>query len=311
MSNGNAQPAIAQTPVCHIGNRCHVSGKGIKTFGTKFSQKKVVELASSSVQLVGKHAVTSKVTRLASGVLIAPEVVLCDLHSLTSFKAGGTEILMFFECDAKTAPPGAFFQYVRTKRSWPSCTELDRKPQAVEVKTLEVGKVDTVDYALLLIKWNDINAGVVTLPRIPVMPNPGQEFSSEMLLIGHPQDSQDQGEPTQACAFRLLRERGPNPTTGDGVSYGYGEFNFTKGEGFSGGGVFNDKGQLVGLLKGSPGDTLRDKGILANHFAFLNLHLAAQRTENDPTRGRLALWFKTGNPLKPSDPSTSPKFKQK
>ena len=264
----------------------------------KFSQAKVLEFASSLVQIV----INNPPLRIGSGMLIAPQVVLCARHSL-EMASPDIKILMDFECDTRTAPPGAFFQYERAQSTWPSCTELATSPQATVVKTLEQEEINNLDYAMLLIRWAKILPGnIVKLPRVPVISKPGRNFTDEMLLIGHPwTKGTSQGEPTQACAFKRYRTDGPNPDTGTGDTYCYGEFGFSDGHGFSGGGVFNEQSEIVGLLKGSPGDTLKAQGFQHWHFAFLDIGLAADHTMNDPNRGRLKLWLNTGNPLKQND----------
>jgi hypothetical protein len=295
---GNPQPGVPQTPICRIGRRCHVSGKGLKTFGTRFPQKKVFDLASSSVQLV------SGGTRLASGTLIDPTVVLCAAHTLETISLKNLEILMCFECSAKTAPPGEFVQY-RNKAAWIQCSKLDTTPQAKVIQQLESGTADGLDYALLSIEWkNAVPASVadlyvVKLPRVPEIPQPSRTLTSELLLVGHPQGSSQQGEPTQASAGRLTRQQGPHPNTLTGDAYGYASFGASVG--FSGGGVFNTKGKIVGVLK----------GVRAYHtptgiggMAFVDLGRVADLTHpsKDPKRGRISRWLQ-GLPIrKPGDP---------
>jgi hypothetical protein len=265
----------------------------------------VQRLASSCIQLIipDPKGSSTKV-RIASGVLIAPEVALVAAHTLQSgIAAGKMEVLMDFECDAATAPPGAKSDYKGF--AFPSCTPLTTTSQAVDVKSLESDTPLSLDYAMVLIKWN--SASPVKLPRIPVFPKPGYVFSKELLLIGHPQDKTQQGEPTQAAAFTLVRDKAPNPTNlRDAVSanaYGYGKFLFTDGEGLSGGGVFNDQGELVGLLKGNTENVPGGGNWI---FCFLNLGMTEGITRGDPRRGRLNLWFTTGNnnPLKPGEGSS-------
>lgn len=299
-------PVVAPVPVCALGQRCHVNGKGLKTFGTKFPIALVQKIASSCITLVGDDTlsnppVTNK--KIASGVLIAPEVALFAAHSINTIGAKGVKVLMGFECDAATAPPGMFFQH---RSGWPSCTPLATASQAVGVKTLESGTSGEFDYEMVLIKWN--SASPVKLPRLPDFARPGFVFSNEMLMIGHPDNlTTVQGEETQACAFKLVKTNGPNPQNiGDPITddvYGYGEFGFTRGDGFSGGGIFNDQGEVVGLLKGSGTGVT---GMNPNNFCFLNLGLAAGKMQNDPRRGRLRLWFDGKDPLKTGDGGSSP-----
>lgn len=295
-SQNSPPPVVAPVPVCKLGERCHVNGKGLTMFGTKFPSALVQRLASSSIQLTGPNFNdrTKPDLRVASGVLIAPEVALFAAHSVNQgFSAGDIHPLMCFECSTTTAPPGMFSQY---RGGWPACTPLASTFQAVEVKTLEIDSAQDLDYALIRIKWTNAPGNVVKLPRVPVFPKMGTNLTNELLLIGHPDEfSTNQGEPTQACAFKLFKESGPNPQTGKGDVYGYGEFNFTRGAGFSGGGVFNEQGELVGILSGTAGNTI--PGLTSKHFAFLKLNRIHTNTENDPRRGRISAYLKTGNPL--------------
>src|SRR5262249_31099870 len=202
-------PVVAPVPVCKLGERCHVNGKGLKTFGTKFPISVVKKLASSCISLVADDVTTGiKNKRIATGVLIAPEVALFASHSMVGLST--INVLMDFECDASTAPPGMASQH---RNVWPACTPLATSAQAVEVKTLEAGANDEFDYVLMLIKWS--SASPVKLPRIPDFPKPSFVFSNEMLLIGHPDDGpapRGQGEPTQASAFKVVKVNGPNPS---------------------------------------------------------------------------------------------------
>ncbi len=291
-----APPVVSPVPVCKLGERCHINGKGLATFGTKFPLALVQKLASSCIQLTGVNFndPSKPDLRVASGVLIAPEVALFAAHSVSQgFSAGGVKALMCFECSAATAPPGMFSQY---RGSWPTCTPLATAAQAVEVKTLEIDSSNDLDYALIRLKWLNAVNGVVTLPRVPVFPKMGTNITKELLLIGHPDDFKtNQGEETQACAFKLFKDPGPNPQTQQGDVYAYGEFNFTRGSGFSGGGVFNEQGELVGILSGTPGNTI--PGLNPNNFAFLKLNRIVTNTTNDPRRGRMSAYLNTGNPL--------------
>jgi len=301
-----APPVVAPVPVCQLGQRCHVNGKGLTTFGTKFPIATVQTLASCSIQLCTPSTSGGADTRVASGVLITSQVALFAAHSVSS-GISTIKVLMDFECNKATAPPGMRFQY--QSGGWPACTSLATVTQAVEVKTLEISDSNEFDYAMVLIKWNSVSgSNTVSLPRVPTLPKPSFNFSNEMLLIGHPDDSSNQGEPTQAVAFKVVKVRGPNPNTNKDDCFGYGEFQFTQGTGFSGGPVYNDSGGLVGLLKGSSGGTI--PGLRPQDFAFLNLGLCAGKTSNDPRRGRLSQWFSTGNPLKPGDggAATPPTF---
>src|ERR1700726_577604 len=181
---------------CPIGHRCHVRGAGIDRFGEKFPADLIFHLASSSVQLV--H---SKVGRLASGTLIWPNVVLCAGHTLG--EPGGThveptdlEVMLFYECDSKTAPgPGTSFT---------TCTTLASEPQAKVTKLLENGldsENNPLDFALLSIEWlhaeDQGGKRIVKLPRSLSIPVPFGRITSDIVAIGHPDKLRGKGEPTQ------------------------------------------------------------------------------------------------------------------
>jgi hypothetical protein len=299
-------PVVMPVPVCSLGQRCHVNGKGLTRFGTKFPLAMVQRLASCCIQLTSPNFMNpgNPDLRVASGVLIAPEVALFAGHSLTQGMAvGQAKMILDYECDTATAPPGMRYQYY--PGAWPACTSLATVAQAVEVKTLEFSDKTEYDYGMLLIKWSSVSASnTVHLPRVPVFPKLSPSHSDEMILIGHPDDSSGQGEPSQACAFKLVKQRGPNPYNNQGDWFSYGDFGFSVATGFSGGGVFNDAGDLVGLMSGTPGNIIA--GLNPNNLAFNYLALVAGRTMNDPRRGRLLLWQTKGDPLKPGDGGSVP-----
>jgi len=299
---GKPQPAVSQSAVCAIGQRCHVAGKGLTRFGAKFTRDKVLEIASSSVLLID-HPPGGSRTPAGSGTLISDNVVLCAAHSLASM-GSHVEVLLFYECDPGTAPPGSIFQYnMRDPASvaaWRSCRKLRSKPQGRMLKVLEQGHPDGLDYALLSIEWTalvpDPKADLVEMPRHPVAAPASRAFTREVLAIGHPivtighppPQTMADVEPTQATAGMLLQQFGPNFNTGRGTDYGYASFSTQFG--MSGGGVFNDAGRIIGVTKGvAPG-----KG-----NCFLNLARAADAL---PT-SRLANWVNQGGVLKPGDPN--------
>jgi hypothetical protein len=299
---GKPQPAVPQTQVCLIGRRCHISGKGLTRFGTKFSSAKVRQIASSSVLLLDQPA-GQPPTPVASGTLISDNVVLCAAHSVPSL-GQSAKILMFYECDKNTAPPGSSDQYNMSDpasvSAWRGCTKLRSAPQAELVKVLEQGSPDDLDYALLSIRWTtlkpDPKADIVEMPRYPVAAAPSRNFSSEVLVVGHPivvvghpppQNMAD-AEPTEASAGQLHQQFGPNSETNKGQDYGYA--GFVSQFGMSGGGVFNEEGHIIGVLKGRKAG----KG-----ECFLNLARAADAL---PT-SRLGIWVNQGGLLKPGDPN--------
>ena len=316
---------------CVVGQSCHCNNASITTFGSKFTPAKVKELASSSVQLVTvKDSVQQ---RFASGTLISPSVVLCADHSLNGLQAKDIEILVFYECDAKTAPPPPAINPTKNPMAPPpkgqstttgvtSCTSLATVPQGKVVKVLEHGDPDGLDYALLAIEWksateSDGGVKIVKLPRIPTLPKPGITMSTELLMIGHPlsTDSKNpQGEPTQVSPGTLTKQGGPNPLNLLGNAYTYATF-FPR-TGFSGGGVFNDKGELVGVFKGSR--QIKDEKSGAYGPCFLDLGRAkdnaatrtiAGQTRTRPTCERLRRWFADALPLLDGDPKQNVVFR--
>ena len=203
MSN-QPEPAVPITRICELHRRCHISGKGIRTFGTMFPQKLVKELATSSVTLVapGNHF-------FASGTLVGRCVVLCAAHSLKNLSPKTIEIVMCFECNEKTAPKGMYKDYIAFKKTrkrgkvmWRTCTTVSHRhpawikklvPIAKVVDVLEMGHTVDLDYALLKIEWDSaiISKGstgekFVKLERLPVLPKPGRTFSEELLWVGYP-----------------------------------------------------------------------------------------------------------------------------
>lgn len=278
--------------VCPIGKRCHVSGKGISKFGSKFPKAMIRELASSSVQLVTRDE--SK--RIASGTLIWPTVVLCAAHSVENLHIDDIEILMFFECDERSAPSG-----VRKDNNVQPCSPLASDAQARVARILETGGADDLDYALLAIEWKRAReqhgAHVVDLPRIVTIPRPSHRLSKELVLIGHPE-----GQPTQAAVGYLVRQAGPNPHTLRGTEYSYATFAATPG--FSGGGVFNDRGEIVGVLRGP---RRYDPNTGVGGMAFLDLGRSAQLIRlakygfMRPCE-RIWSWLADQSPLKAGDP---------
>jgi hypothetical protein len=250
-----------------MGERCHVSGRGLTNFGTRFSQRVVSNLATSSVQLVMAEPQSPK-GRLASGTLIALDysppagtglgaagIVLCAAHSIAKYAPPQMTILMSYELDAKTAPPG-YYEKDKNRSGWVSGNALATTPQGKVLKIIKRGDELGLDYALLFVGWDAAmvttdGAGnkALSLPRPPILPPPGRTLTSELLLVGHPwHDPYDSG-PTQATTGGRVVEDGPNPASGQGNEYGYASFQ--QEGGFSGGGVFNENGELVGVLKGT------------------------------------------------------------
>ena len=303
MGGNPRTPAVQQKVQCPLGYPCHISGRGIRKFGNKFAQTLVEELASSSVALVQKG---SPPKRFASGTLVDTDIVLCAEHSLTTLSTDevmALEILLCFECSDQTAPPGARYQYRTMTAKWRTCTLLDTQPQATVVQILEKGSAGDLDYALLRIEWKSHlisthpdfqGVKLVKLPRKVSIPKPSRKFSNELLVIGYPWHTAWQGEPAQGIVGTKIREKGPH-ILGGGDDYGYVRWLGAKVGGWSGGGVFNEAGEIIGVLKGQ-----NQKG----EIAFLNLDQAADETDvlADGLPGRLGRWFLFGRPKRTNDP---------
>jgi Trypsin-like peptidase domain len=306
---------------CPIRKRCHARS-AVERFGTKFSSQMVVRLASSSALLIQQARTpgvkqesdpllgepeaedTSVTTHPGSGTLIWPNVVLCAAHTVQTVFLRDLQFLFLFECDARTAP-GAGEAYT-------SCEKLETTAQATPIKVLETGYDDGLDYALIAIRWIDLIVSVGFLPassrggveRRVVIPRPSFETRGELLAVGHPIP----GEPTQAAAGKLISngQAHPEPAFVPGqASREYGYANFETYYGMSGGGVFNEAGDIVGVVIG---DTLADfqkkkkkdkKKFEEQGLAFLNLGLAARAGKSAK---RIRQWLGSGPPLLSGDP---------
>jgi hypothetical protein len=295
--------------VCGMGARCHVQGKGITKFGHKFTQAKVMELASSCVVLID----TSTSDHVATGVLIAQNVIICAVHSLSGVAMKNLEALLLFECDSKTAPG---FTPVTDPLAPPPpppppCSPLTTTPQIKIDSELENGRRFGLDYALLAISWKQSKVKfprTVTLPYIDVhnpVPNLNYMYGGELVAIGHPIVSK-KAEPTQAAVGKHIgaAAHGPHPNPKDSTEssakeYTYADFYTT--DGMSGGGVFNEAGRLVGIITG----WRRTGG--KQEFGFLNLGLVVGKIVTSggaaqPASARLKKWMGSGSPLLDTDP---------
>jgi trypsin-like peptidase len=291
-------PVAPRPDLCDLGRRCHPGGKGLKVFGTKFSADFVRFLSSSSVLIGGPDVFHNDVfTLVASGTLVHDNVVLCAAHSIQSMSDKDLRFFFFFECNKTTAPAGNRDQY-KAEADFLNCTKLrdTTTPQAKGVKTIERGNPADLDYALVAIEWT-VFAGrdatgqkVVQVPRAAAKADiSSDKFSGEVILISHPKE-----QPTQASVGKVTNKTGPHPESGTGTDYGYATFFATDGS--SGGGVFNEDGQIVGVLKG--------RGPSGN--AFLNLGQVAARSP----KSRIAAWIKTPGvpPVFSGDPTDPVQF---
>jgi len=285
--------------VCVNAVKCHVAGKGITTWGTKFAQAKVLELASSSVVLV--EGTTSR--SVASGVLIAPNVLLCAAHSIGDELGPNMRGQLLFECDASTAPgvpPRKRSALDPDPPAPPPCTKLTAAPHMKLTTVLEDGSSYGLDYALVAITWLDSK---VKLPRKVTLPKPDYSYGGELLAIGHQIDmSTKVAEATQASVGKHLAagDHGPHPDPKTPAHKSAKEYTYTDiytTFGMSGGGVFNEQGNLVGIVS----------GFKQGKFAFLNLGLAAGKTASiggvtKPVSERLKNWMGGGQPRLSGDP---------
>ena len=260
---------------------CNVMARSLRRFGDTFPASLVRRLASSSVQFVIRGDSEPK-SFVASGTLIWPDVVLCAAHSLGGTPSTNLDALFFYEHDGATATKLGSGGNITAKL-----------PQAKVKAEVENGGKFGLDYALLVIEWSD---WAISLPRAVELPHPSYACGSELLAIGHPG-----GAPTRAAAGKLMRS-GFSLSLGAGASDpGRGEFSsasFKTDFGMSGGGVFNNDGGLVGVIKGdnfAPGATA-DRN--PNENTFLNLGLAAGKMG----KSRLRTWLEGGSPLLGGDP---------
>lgn len=306
---GRNNPAVNPTSICTTSHRCHVSGKGIIRFGgqpgkpdnftKKFTKPFVLRMASSSVILKDGSKF------IGSGTLIDEHVVLTSAHVVDQAGTKDIKVGPLYECHEGTAPPGESWQYygpgMRDKQKykagrqkWCGCAKLTFPVEANVTKILERGSADELDYALLAIKWP-----VDPMPspaRKFVLPNPDRSIGVCLLLVQHPF-----GEPTQACAGRVIQQEVPCIHKESGGPLAYATASFTAEHGSSGSGVFNEEGHIVGIFQGvksSVGGT-KHSGC---HFLMLNrLEKLTRADKKDPSRGRINLWFEAQRPYKDGD----------
>jgi hypothetical protein len=262
----------------------------------------VQQLSASSVLFGGPNWNGDGFQMVGSGTLVANSMVLCSAHSLQTWSDSDiakVKIFMFYECDQATALAGNRNQY-RSEPDFLKCNPIrpTTNPIAAGVKVVERGGPD-LDYALMAITWTDFTlesttgTKIVQIPRYPVASQVSSSFSKEVILVSHPSE-----EVTQVSAGTLLQQFGPDPMSSppSGLNYGYATF---VGEfGSSGGGVFNQSGQLIGVLKGV---SATDQG-----RAFLNLG----QVVNALPASRIAGWMNQGlPPVKASDPVEQVSFR--
>lgn len=291
--------------VCKVSTRCHALGRGIATWGSDFPAAMVKQISSSSVVLViGGN-------RLASGTLIWSNVVLAAGHSFQKIEATSVEVLIGYEIPARVALNGDVDEHsvgnplVPLPR-WTKGAPTDITPQAKVVQVLQ--HIMYYDLMFVRIEWNDVvqrasGLRAVALPRAPIIPRPGRLNGKQIAVVGHPWDTSTQAEPTQVLASPVTLADGPDPMAiepGSGFSYYSGEFH----GGFSGGGAFNSRGELVGVIKGGRG---YNSARLPQGSAFANLATAAADLKRvmpfGPAYPRLRQWLGGGPPLMDGEPT--------
>jgi hypothetical protein len=277
------------TSECPRARRCHVQGKGLKTWGKTLPHKMISDAATTSVQLIvgGK--------RVASGTLIWNNVVLCCFHTIANQTATDFEILLGYEFSAATAPGGHADEYTKNPADYLAGTPLATTAQAKVAELLEQ-QMD-LDLAFLRIVWTNVkeeSSGMKTvkLPRRPDFPVPSGNVKQgdEVVAVGHPwTDAATMGEVSQGTAGVVSKVDGPKPGTTSGIEFTYSSMMGRTG--FSGAGVFNKAGEIVGVYQG------RDPSL---GVAFVNLSLAAASfnvSSMKPTSPRLRQWLGGGSPL--------------
>lgn len=235
---------------CPLGQRCHVEGKGIVRFGTRFKAGLVRRVANDAVVLVNADG-----QRIASGTLIdagqgssqmtselVPSgVVLCARHSLQMMSAN-ISVFVPYRLNTPNAP-GSSWERVNVPTAWvPSTPVAINYIRGNVTKLLEQGK-DEYDYALLLVEF-----GSLSVPQRPFK-RLGRSLSDELLLIGHPWHTTYDCEPTQASAGAKIAERAKFQPEHATDFYAYAWLSAKRGS--SGGGVYNTSMELVGVLKGN------------------------------------------------------------
>jgi hypothetical protein len=268
-------------------------------FTKKFTKPFVLQMATSSVILKdGSKAI-------GSGTLIDEHVVLTSAHTVDQAVTKDIRIGLFYECLEGTAPPGESWQYYGPgmtdkqkyeagRRKWCGCAKATFPWEASVSKVLERGSAKELDYALLAIKWP---VGPMPKPKREfILPSPDRSLGACLLLVQHPL-----GEPTQACAGRLIEPKVPCIYKESEGPYAYATASFTAEHGSSGSGVFNEKGNIVGVFQGvrSSVEGTKHSGC---HFLVLDYAERLTRADRvDPSRGRLNLWFVSGKPYRNED----------
>jgi hypothetical protein len=295
ISPGRQRVDLADRSVCSCGFSCHVNGQGITRFGDNFPQPLVKSLARGSVVLL------SEAGKLASGTVVGylsplHSVVLCAAHSIFG-PQGNLLDLGVNATYTRKAPMGGGTHHADGGTSpdgWDS-GELEPELYGAVERVMEVREMDNnpLDYAFLAVRWGDETIDAETAKtaddyvRTQIkLPSVGRlSVGDEVLLIGHPDPTKKhQAQATQCTAgeVKLLNADWAN----QGSCFAYAS-PMDQSSGYSGGGVFNSSGQLVGVLKGDDRKNHATDGI-----AFLDLVAAA--AANQPKSDLLQAYVKMG-----------------
>lgn len=253
---------------CPLGHRCHVEGKGIVKFGTRFKTSQVKHAADHAVVLanadgsriasgtlidVGQGGSTGDGFLLTAGEPILAGVVLCAYHSLQTLSAS-VSVFLPYRLKAPKAP-GSSWELVGDAAKWVPSAPDGTYIRGRMTKVLEQGDA-AVDYALVYVEF-----GCLFVPARRSRPL-GRTLSDELLLVAHPWHTTYDCEPTQASAGEKLIERAKFLPEHATDYYAYARLSAKDGS--SGGGVYNTSMELVGVLKGASPQ-------ISSGTAFLNL----------------------------------------
>jgi len=287
--------------ICKVGRRCHTNAKAMTTWGSDFPAAMVKQISSSSgLLIVGS-------TRMASGTLIWSNVLLAAGHSFKGIEPTSVEVMFGYQLPAGTAPNGdvddnsggsPWRPLPRWTAGAPTVT-----PQAKVAEILE-HDLD-LDIVFARLEWKDVvvrSSGVriVALPRPPVIPRPGLLNGKQIAAVGHPWDTSIQAEPTQVMASAVRYANGPHHLAASGAGFTYYEGEWRGG--WSGGGVFNTRGEVIGVALGGRGPESGPGRKPYFGTACANLGAAASAMKRgqvrfEPSYPRIRQWLGGGSPL--------------
>jgi Trypsin-like peptidase domain len=142
------------------------------------------------------------------------------------------------------------------------------------------------------VKTSGSGLRIVSLPRRPDFPSPSSKVAKndEVVVVGHPwTDAAVMGGVTQASVGLVTKPDGPFPGTKSGIEFTYSTMMGRTG--FSGAGVFNRSGEIVGVYQGSDptlGVSFVNLGMTAQAFNVMGMR---------PVSNRLRQWLGGGKPL--------------